>query len=237
MLSLIFLRVILIIQNSIRSLFNQSFSHFLMAIRVFVHPRSKVLEMCSTLSTENPSVFLIFLPSDDFQIASGILSSLRLFMLRPAFFPRSFADCFRLCSFSYILFYIFFFPLSHVPYSVQKGKCEYRKPVNRTLSRTVYKKIGFNAANPYLAVGTYVQVKYNDDKIIVKVTDQPMNSNDVLLNLSEESARELGIEDEGLYECTTQVPVWENCFFLRNIWYFGPIISLIGFVALNLSPA
>lgn len=127
-------------------------------------------------------------------------------------------------------FYGFLFSF---PYSVQKGKCEYRKPLNRTLTRTIYKKIGFNAANPYLAVGTYVEVQAGDDKIIVQVTDQPMNSPEVLLNLSEESARELGIEDEGIFDCITHVPVWENCFFLRNIWYFGPIMTFVGFVAMN----
>lgn len=97
----------------------------------------------------------------------------------------------------------------------------------------MFRAYGASAANAELPTDTVVEVIYNHIKQMITINNRH-NTTGYRLDLSEDAARLLGIEEEGVVDCAMQVPLMRNCMFLRGFLIMSPVIlSAIGFVLFN----
>lgn len=101
-------------------------------------------------------------------------------------------------------------------------------------SVSLYRAYGPSAANAELRPDTVIEVIFNHTKQFITINNLVENTNDSLLVLSEDAARLLGIETEGIVDCAMRVPLMRNCMFLRGLLIMSPVmLSVIGFVLFN----
>lgn len=94
----------------------------------------------------------------------------------------------------------------------------------------MFKKYRVNAAHATLPHNTMVEVTYNNKTINLTINDRFKKKNNVLLELSEEAAKDLGIEHEGLVPCILVIPVlrdYELISYLKYVGFFFTILILI----------
>jgi len=110
----------------------------------------------------------------------------------------------------------------------EEGTCSYQKPTNKTLSNETYKIYGLNAANNLLPHHTKVEVNYNEKKVLIEINDHEQTApQGVLLELSEEAAKVLDVENEGIITCRVSIPFVENNWYLKGLTYLLPYICVM----------
>lgn len=90
------------------------------------------------------------------------------------------------------------------------------------------KSFGLYASHPLLPTNTMVVVEHNGKTVTVRITNQNVkNSNNSILDLSREAVKELGIEKEGLFDCSLEMLTSDVDYYplLKPI---GVIIFFIG---------
>lgn len=106
--------------------------------------------------------------------------------------------------------------------------CAYYANKSTQISNKLYKTFGANAAsNGNLLPGTVVEVTYNDTKVLITINNRIINRTDIILDLYNEAAQDLGIYEEGLVSCKLSVPFLENHVFMKDIYYYFPFFSII----------
>ncbi|NP_001155648.1 uncharacterized protein LOC100165005 precursor [Acyrthosiphon pisum] len=114
----------------------------------------------------------------------------------------------------------------------QTGMCSYNyNPENKAVDDGLYFLYGLNAGHAVLPPGTKVEVKLNDKNLIVTINNQPSKKNDVILELSRETAKTLNIPNGGKVPCTiVVVPPIENNAYYKYLKYILPYITLFTFL-------
>jgi len=101
-----------------------------------------------------------------------------------------------------------FFLLFHANIQVQNGLCSYHKP-NTTEDKEINDQMNYtyrlNAAHPLLKYSTKVEITYKSKKIIVLINNLRMKSKNTTLELSKETAKELGITENTIVWCKISV--------------------------------
>lgn len=101
-----------------------------------------------------------------------------------------------------------------------------KKPIQT--NNKLYKTFGVNAAsNGTLLPGTVVEVTYNNSKLLITINNRVVNRTDIILDLYNEAAHDLGINKEGLVPCKLRVPFLENHAFIKDIYYYFPFFSIV----------
>lgn len=91
----------------------------------------------------------------------------------------------------------------------------------------LYNKYGLNAAHPVLSTNTKVEVIANNKKVLLTINNRQSSTNESIIELSEEAAKVLDINEEGLVQCSVLVPVIENNTVLKAIQYVIPYLGLM----------
>lgn len=94
----------------------------------------------------------------------------------------------------------------------------------------MYKRFGVNAAHRKLPPMTRVEVTVGrrDNKILIAINDRPLDSGDgVVLELSEQAAEELDIDEEGMVGCEIYVPVLDNYPNVARALYYLPCVGVM----------
>jgi len=117
---------------------------------------------------------------------------------------------------------------------VQKGLCSYKKPSlksDKENSNLMYDTYGINAGHSLLPSSTKVKVKINNKTVLLTINDVLPKSNitGTILELSEEAAKELEINNVTSIECS--VEVWSP----EPISYCPLILSSLTIVVFILS--
>lgn len=114
------------------------------------------------------------------------------------------------------------------------GKCLYRKSTNDEERVQLYRAYGASAANAVLQPGTVIEVIVNHTKQLITIDNRYENTNDYLLNLSEDAATLLGIKQEGVVDCEMRVPLLKNSVLLQGFLIISPVLlSVIGLILFN----
>lgn len=100
-------------------------------------------------------------------------------------------------------------------------------PVNKNADVELYNKYGLNAAHPVLSTNTKVEVTANNKKVLLTINNRQSSTRGSILELSDEAAKVLDINNEGLVQCTVSVPVIENNSVLKAIQYLLPYLGLM----------
>jgi len=90
----------------------------------------------------------------------------------------------------------------------------------------MYYTYRLNAAHPLLKYGTKVEITYKSKKIKVLINNLRMKSNDTTLELSKETAKELGITENKIVWCKISVVTEEEPY--------GLLVKPIGILTLYL---
>lgn len=101
--------------------------------------------------------------------------------------------------------------------------CSYYKPKNEQVNKYMLNSFGLFASHPLLPINSMVKVEHNDSTVIVLISSQHSeNKNNSILELSREAAKALGIEKEGLVDCSLQLlPSYEDYY---------PLLKPIGII-------
>lgn len=104
----------------------------------------------------------------------------------------------------------------------------YNKTHDPKFAKYQYRSFGVNAKHSKFSPGTIVEVTYKKTRALIQINNVPLNSTnkDIILELSDEAAQELGIKNEGIVPCTVQVSLYENSALAREFWNLIPLISL-----------
>lgn len=108
--------------------------------------------------------------------------------------------------------------------------CAYFKENDTRIRNELFKKFNINAAHGTLVPNTMTEVVYNNKTVFVTISDRKPRVNGTYLELSEEAAKELGIEEEGLVNCQIIIPYTTKELFwtyFNLAVYFLPLCSLI----------
>lgn len=91
------------------------------------------------------------------------------------------------------------------------------------------------ASNSDFRPGTAVYVIVNQKLVEVHINERFTNTSDHLLDLSEETAKSLGITKEGVYDCQMKVPLFKNCVFMQGFLIGIPVtFTIIGYILFNI---
>jgi len=102
--------------------------------------------------------------------------------------------------------------------------CSYYKPKNEQVNTNMLKSFGLFASHPLLPINSMVKVEHNDTTVMVTISSlqNPENLNNSILLLSREAAKALGIEKEGLFDCSLHlVSSYDNYY---------PLLKPIGII-------
>lgn len=112
--------------------------------------------------------------------------------------------------------------------------CSYSKSKDQATTNKLYETYGLNAAHVILPQYTKVEVSLKNKKILLTVNDQSAKVNGSILELSDEAARVMDINEEGLFPCTVKVPVIENNPVLSFVKSYSPYLCIMFLVRLVL---
>lgn len=112
----------------------------------------------------------------------------------------------------------------------ESNKCAYYKENDTKIRDELMERFNVNAAVGLLPPNTTAEVTYKNRKTLVTISDRQPRVNETYLELSEEAAKKLGIEEEGIFNCYITLPVSTKEFYMRYIKtavYFLPFFMLI----------
>lgn len=90
---------------------------------------------------------------------------------------------------------------------VEDWMCLYRKSNNKNESDEMTKKFGLNVGYGKLPAGTQVKVTYSDRTLLLTINDEAsLDSSAEVLHITDDVAKEFGIEFEGPVPCVVVVP-------------------------------
>jgi len=103
--------------------------------------------------------------------------------------------------------------------------CSYYKPKDEQVNENMLNSFGLFAMHPLLPINSMVKVEHNDSTVMVTISSQrPENKNNSILELSREAAKALGIEKEGLVNCSLQLITSHDDYY--------PLLKPIGIVVI-----
>jgi len=70
-------------------------------------------------------------------------------------------------------------------------------------------------------------VNYNGKKVLIEINDHHSNATGAILELSEEAAKVLDIENEREVPCIVSVPFIENNWYIKGLSYLLPYICIM----------